>query len=86
MPSIKKISCTSGLVHFSVGVSEQQVEDFLNRNKIKREEGSPKWMTSGGVMDENKPSKAITTIRVPPADEYIVPDDVWIWIERDLHF
>lgn len=88
MPSVKKIKCTSGLVHFTGGVGEQLVEDFLAHNKIKRVEGTPKWMTSGGIETEEEidagKGKYYNTIRVPEAEEYVVPDHVWIWVERDM--
>lgn len=68
-PRTRKISCTSGLVAFHVGVTEELVEDFLKANKIERVPGSPKFTTE----------KSVTTIQVPPAEEYVIPDHAWVW-------
>jgi hypothetical protein len=72
-PRARKIPCTSGLVFFSAGVTEEQVQEFLKRNGIDRVPGKPKWMTS----------MTNTAIQVPPADEYIVPDDVYVWVATE---
>ncbi len=73
-PRVRKVPCTSGLVHFYIGVSSLLVDEFLKANGIARVPNTPEWMTS---MD-------CTTIQVPPADEYIVPDEVYVWVKTEL--
>lgn len=73
-PRARRIPCTSGLVFFSIGITEQQVEEFLKANKIERVSGSPKWMTT---MNN-------TAIKVPPAESYFVPDEIYIWVKTEL--
>lgn len=70
-PRTRKIEAKHGLVGFYIGVTEDLIQDFLKVNHIERSPNSPKYMTT----------LTNTVISVPPADQYIVPDHVYTWIQ-----
>jgi hypothetical protein len=74
-PRTRRIACTEGLVHFDAGVNENQIQDFLKTNSIERVKGSPQYLTTDDKT---------VAIQVPPAETYIVPDDMYVWIRTDL--
>lgn len=68
-PRARKVKATNGLIHFSTGVQEESIQDFLKTNKIDRVPNSPKYITTENLV----------TIQVPAAEEYVVPDHVYVW-------
>lgn len=70
MPRVRKIECKDGLVSFGLGVTEEIIQDFLKENKIERIKDSEERITS----------KQDVKIQVPPADVYIVPDHIYVWL------
>lgn len=69
-PRARKVKATRGLIHFSMGVQEDAIQDFLSVNKIDRVPNTPKYMATDNLV----------TIQVPPADEYICPDHIYVWL------
>jgi hypothetical protein len=71
-PRARKTKAENGLITFSLGTTEEHIQEFLKKNAIERLPNSPKYMTTS----EN------ITISVPPTKgetHYIIPDDVYAW-------
>lgn len=57
-----------GIVRFMPGIQDFQIKEFLNKNNIKSR------MISR--------SENIVEVHVPPAEQYIIPDDIYVWFEN----
>jgi len=71
-PRARKIRVEKGMINFYIGVSDLQIEEFLARNNINKSDtkqvGNPLYVS----------------LEIPPSEEYIVPDDVYIWFHSVL--
>lgn len=66
-PRARKAYAINGIVKFLKGIQEFQIKEFLDKNSIK--------------MIEQKIDERLITLLVPPAEEYIIPDDIYVWFD-----